>query len=141
MRNTETSEFGPRLAAYIDRRRGDLSIREFSRLHGLDHARVSTWGSGSRPSWEHLSPTAEGLGITLGELLVIMGVGKPEDFTVVAAQPRVAEAIETDPDLTDAERAMLRDLLAMFDQVREGKNSITVSNDTPKKRSRPRNPH
>lgn len=132
MRNSETSEYGPRLVALIDRARGPLSVREFARQHGLDHARISTWGNGTRPSYEHLRPVAEAAGVTLGELFVIMGVGTEDDFAIRTPPPSLEDAIDrgTDPWLDDEGRAMFRDLVRVLKRIGEGEAAVTVSNIT-----------
>lgn len=132
MRNSETSEYGPRLVALIHQARGPLSVREFARQHGLDHARISLWGNGTRPSYEHLRPVADACGVTLGELFVIMGVGTLDDFAIRTPPPSLEDAINRgdDPWLNDEGRAMFRDLVRVLKRVHEGEQAVTVSNVT-----------
>ncbi|HJQ00122.1 MAG TPA: hypothetical protein VJ851_00850 [Jatrophihabitans sp.] len=129
MSDTLPSDYGPRLARYIDQLRGATSVREFSRTHRLDHQRISLWGSGRTPSYRDVQVVAEGLGISYGEVLVIMGVGKPEDFTVTVGTS-VRQAIEEDPELSEKERAALRSVHAALLDLRHGYDSVTVNQPT-----------
>lgn len=138
MSDTTGNEYGPRLARRIDELRGDMSVREFARQHRLDNTRISAWRGGATPRLDHLPAAAEGLGLTVGELLLVMGIGQPEDFTTRVAS--VADAIEADRTiddelrqmlrevlaLTEVERPMMRDFLDLLNRIRNGAKSAVV---------------
>lgn len=131
-----TGEYGPKLAAYIDTRRGATSVREFSAQHNLDPARISTWRGGANPSLDALRTVADGLRVPLGELLLEIGIGTEADFTISAAEP-VLDVRDLTPaeqevlrSLNPRERAMFRNFLTLLIAVREGHESVTVQRAT-----------
>lgn len=106
---------GERLAAYLEGRLAPgQSMRAFCRDHGLDNALVSAWKSGRGVDLDSARRVADALGLTLGQVLVVAGYGEPSDFGGAVPPEPVAPivdvdyAIEHDPNLTDAERALLR---------------------------------
>lgn len=124
----EEREYGQRLAAYIDQRRGYTSIRKFAALHGLDNARISAWRKGRTPNVAHLRPTAQALDLTIAELLEVMGVGDHDDFVVREPSPlseRAAQAASTADELTDEEWRGVQELLDVIRRLRAGNDSVT----------------
>jgi hypothetical protein len=92
--------------------------------HGLDDARISAWKAGATPRVEHLRAVADGLGVTLGTVLVAAGMAREGELEVMTDQeppaPDIDEAIEGDPNLTDDERAFLRTARETVRAVVEG---------------------
>lgn len=138
---SDTGNYGPRLAALIDSRRGKTSVRQFAMAAGLDHSRISTWARGATPTLENLRVVADALSMPLGELLIFIGAGTAEDFTVSGSSTAtVRDAVELGIGLTETDQKMLRDFLRMLDTWHEGNDSVTVQNRTSAQKRTSRNP-
>lgn len=126
MSDTVTGEYGPNLARYIDRLRGETSVREFARTHGLDFQAISRWKNGESPSLSLLRQVADGLEVTLGQVLLEAGWGTAEDFTVVerVEEPSIelADAIAA-ADLDAEEQTSLLHLLSLYEDRRKGRTT------------------
>jgi hypothetical protein len=108
-------------------------MRAFCQAHGIDNALVSGWKAGRGADIESLRRLADGLGLTLGQVLVIAGIGTPDDFGGATppeprppAPPSVDEAIERDPTLTTAERQVLREVRRFTRSQEAGVDTVTV---------------
>lgn len=128
--NGPDKEYGPRLAAYIDQLRGETSVRQFADEHGLSAMRISTWAHGGRPSLPHIRQTADALGLSFAEVLVIMGVAAADEFTIrVPAElsERAAIAAASADALTDDEWTLVREYVAMLHRMRDEGVAVTVT--------------
>lgn len=117
----------------------DQSMRSFCLQHGLDNARISAWEQGTTdPSIEQMRQVADGLSLTLGQVLVIAGYGTPDDFGGAEPPPpappvaSIDYALDHDPDLSDFARRTLREMLGSIRAVESG------AADTVRSRSRKR---
>lgn len=136
MSNTRPrKDHGPRLAAYV---RAQLapgqSMRSFCLQHGLDNQRISVWETTSGDvSIDSMREFGDKLGLTLGQVMVIAGYGTEDEFggaTPPAPTPpppvSVDDAIERDPELSDVERDLLRNLRAFSRGDKRGIDTVTI---------------
>lgn len=117
MSDTQVRSAGTALVEWIDQLRGAQSLRAFALERGLDDARMSAWRAGATPRLDHLRTVAEGLGVSLAEVLIRCGLTTREEVQIVQADPAPPDidlAIETDPRLSDDQRAALRGVVAAF---------------------------
>lgn len=137
MSNTRPrKDHGPRLAAYV---RAQLapgqSMRSFCLQHGLDNQRISVWETTSGDvTIDSMREFGHALGLTLGQVMVIAGYGSEDEFggapppapPVVPPVVSVDEAIERDPELSPAERDLLRNLRAFSRGDKHGIDTVTI---------------
>jgi hypothetical protein len=117
-------DHGPRLAAYL---RAQLA---------------SVWETSSGDvSIESMRDFGNALGLKLGQVLIIAGYGTEADFDGATAPEPPAPvvdvdlAIDADPDLSDFQRRMLRDMLAGMRAVESGQAAAAeIKTATPRKR-------
>lgn len=117
--------FGEFLAARMDAL--GINGTDLARLSGVDSSTISNLkGSTYEPGLKVLRKLAKPLGLTLGEVLVAAGVGKPEDFTITTAAPlrpslQRAQDRFDDPNLSDKRKAKLDqyldEVIDRFDDV------------------------
>ncbi|HEY2086395.1 MAG TPA: hypothetical protein VGH54_10285 [Mycobacterium sp.] len=131
MRDTENWS-GPALAAYIDRLSDATSVRSFLKSRGMDAAQYYKWARGQSPTLLQIRLVADQLGVTLGQLLLEMGWGTAEDFTVVKSAavpprpPSVSAAVTVLAENAEEEK-LIRDFLVFLANIRAGGETIRVS--------------
>ncbi len=102
-----------RLGAFIrsQRRLAELSQRELAKLTDLSDPYVSQLERGlHEPSVRVLKSLARALDVQAETLLSYVGIGGDTS----GSAPGVAEAINADPDLTDAQKAALLEVYRSF---------------------------
>lgn len=105
------------------------SVHEWCEARGIDDRMISRWKTkGGDIKVGTARDLASALGLTLGQVLVVAGYVKQRDMEgapppkpTPPPPPTVADAIERDPSLNEHEREVLRNILAMFPQVRAGR--------------------
>jgi hypothetical protein len=93
--------YGANLYGYVDRLRGEQSMRQFCKEHGLDDSLLSKWRTSTgNVTVEQMRLYGERLGLRLGQVMVIAGYGAPEDFGEGAVPPPPEPTAP--PDLDEA---------------------------------------
>lgn len=141
------ADHGQRLAAYV---RSQLapgqSMRSYCIAHGLDNQRISVWEKGGTdPTLENMRAYGEGLGLTLGQVLVIAGYATEDELgpgsRPPAAQAPVVDAafaIQHDPNLSEFARSTLMELLDRILRYENGEISAAESGKPAKRAPRKR---
>ena len=134
MGNDSQSDYGPALMAYVD---AELAARgitptAFATQHGMTVAQFGRWRSGeTQPRLGAIVELAQALDKPPLELLALtIGAVAPGDpgAPQVTEAPRIADAIELDPTLTDFERGLLQDVWGSLRRFRGGESEVTVTN-------------
>lgn len=124
----DTGVHGPRLVGYFDEVRGKKTNTEFAASLGLTGQRITAWRKGDNPTLGQLRRVADGLGLTLSDVLIIAGYATAQDFDGSRAPeppkaPSLVEALETDPALSEPERTALRIVVNAILETRDGTTS------------------
>lgn len=103
------NETGVKIAEYLDKLRGEQTMKGFCTEYGIDPVAISQYRSGKSPRWQTIAYIANRLGMTFAQFMVEALGAPPDEFAAKSIE--LAYAIESDPSLTDVQRAMLHDLI------------------------------
>lgn len=142
MTTATANEWGPRLAAYLTehlRARGITVNRFADTTPGIAGSDVSRWRTGTEPTIEKFRAVANGLNVSIVDVLLAVGVLTRDDIDREPAPipvPDLDAAITADPRLTDWSRRHIRDIIASIIAVQSGQSdmaTVTVGTAEPAK--------
>lgn len=129
MTHATTTNHGKELAAFLQREWDDLGVTrgEWCRMAGIADSTVMRWKAGTAPDISNLRAIADALGRSLPEILIAGRYMTEEESRGLVVRrsppPSMRDTIARDPDLTDVEREVLRQMLDGVLMLREGKSA------------------